>query len=516
MDSKQTNNPQLARERVVYDYLESLEHGDIDGLIQSLQQAFYDAPLDQMLVEAHQAYFQEEQRQAQAQQSSLLDLPTRTDLPALRPLSPRQRQKRRAFPVWARVLAAMLLVGLLVGSFAALLKWRQAASNAAPAPTRSTCTVFKPYPASDHGNMSDLLNAVTVAGPRDAWAVGYSVDPHPSIAPLRTLTEYWNGQRWQIIASPNVSAGHGIPENGQLNAVAAVSARDVWAVGSYIGGSVHQQNVDDRILIEHWNGVDWQIVPAPSSPASHIPDSPSGNGRLRAIAAVSANDIWAVGQMMTLDSKHILQVSSLLEHWNGKQWSVVSDFPAPGLTSVYALYGLAVVSAQDIWVAGVTSSNSETQAGIIAHWDGSYWHFFRTSPGVILFYQLSASGPDDIWASGMLAGSGLPQVEHWDGKTWSIVPLPRLAPSTSTVEIFLPAIAAVSVNDVWAAGMLRVDGQEEQFLVLHWNGKSWQRVKVQVPQPGAHNPATAIAIGYNQTWIIGNTEGQKVLIQGCA
>jgi hypothetical protein len=57
---------------------------------------------------------------------------------------------------------------------------------------------------------------------------------------------------------------------------------------------------------------------------------------------------------------------------------------------------------------------------------------------------------------------------------------------------------------------------EEQFLVLHWNGKTWQRVKIQVPQPKAHNPASAIAIGYNQTWIVGNNEGHTALIQGCA
>jgi hypothetical protein len=65
MDKKQMNNPQLARERAVYDYLESLENGDIDGIIQSLQQAVYDAPLDQMLIDAHQAYFQEEQQEEQ-------------------------------------------------------------------------------------------------------------------------------------------------------------------------------------------------------------------------------------------------------------------------------------------------------------------------------------------------------------------------------------------------------------------------------------------------------------------
>ena len=99
MDRRQMNNPQLARERAVYDYLESLENGAIDGIIQSLQQAVHDAPLDQMLVDAHQAYFQEEQ----TQRGTLADIATRTDLPAPRPSSPHARTKQQKWhgsPWW--------------------------------------------------------------------------------------------------------------------------------------------------------------------------------------------------------------------------------------------------------------------------------------------------------------------------------------------------------------------------------------------------------------------------------
>ncbi len=38
----------------------------------------------------------------------------------------------------------------------------------------------------------------------------------------------WNGQKWQIVPSPNGSAG-----NGMLNALAVVSANDIWGVGSF-------------------------------------------------------------------------------------------------------------------------------------------------------------------------------------------------------------------------------------------------------------------------------------------
>jgi hypothetical protein len=40
-------------------------------------------------------------------------------------------------------------------------------------------------------------------------------------------------------------------------------------------------------LIEHWNGSAWTIVPSPNVG--------SGNNSLAAVAARSANDVWAVG-----------------------------------------------------------------------------------------------------------------------------------------------------------------------------------------------------------------------------
>lgn len=507
MEKKQMHNSQLARERAVYDYLESLENGNIDDIIQGLQQAVYDATLDQMLIDAHQAYFQEEQQEERREHGTLASIPAGRNLPALRSFSsharPEQRN-RRDFPMWTRGLAALLLVGVLISSFAALLLWRQAANNATPPPTSSTCTTLKLYPAPAHGHMSDLLSAVTVDAPRDAWAVGYSVGPQVSLTPERTLIEHWNGQRWQIAASPNGKTGNALPENGILNAVAAVSKNDVWAVGSYQArvGGIGVEN--DNPLIEHWNGSAWQVVPAATSPMSRGPHSPSGNGKLNAISVVSANDIWAAGEAMMSNVK---AQPPLLEHWDGKQWSVIPSFQ---LTGPIVLNGLAVVSARNIWVAG----GSSTVQGLLAHWDGSRWKLF-TFPEVLSFDHLSASTPDDIWATGTSLATGSSQVEHWDGQRWSVIPLPQFS-STEEYNVYLAGITAVTAGNVWAVGTLRVNGMAEQFLVLHWNGKMWQRVKVQVPHPQTHNPASAIAIGYNQTWIVGNNEGHTALIQGCA
>src|SRR6266567_3297398 len=67
-----------------------------------------------------------------------------------------------------------------------------------------------------------------------------------------------------------------------LNGVAAVSASDVWAVGEFINAS----NVN-QTLIEHWNGHKWSVVPSPNV-GTH-------NNELFGVTAVSATDVWAVG-----------------------------------------------------------------------------------------------------------------------------------------------------------------------------------------------------------------------------
>jgi hypothetical protein len=94
----------------------------------------------------------------------------------------------------------------------------------------------------------------------------------------RTLTEHWNGTNWSVIASPN-------PGNVSFNkllGVTAISTSNVWAVGYYQSDSGAVQT-----LVEHWNGTSWSVVASPNS-ASTI-------NQLFAVAAVSATDIWAVG-----------------------------------------------------------------------------------------------------------------------------------------------------------------------------------------------------------------------------
>jgi hypothetical protein len=80
---------------------------------------------------------------------------------------------------------------------------------------------------------------------------------------------HWDGSAWSVIPSPNAGPA---AFSSQLTAVTAVASNDVWAVG-----------FTTDTLVEHWDGNHWGIVP-----------SQSGGG-LWGVAAVNARDLWAVG-----------------------------------------------------------------------------------------------------------------------------------------------------------------------------------------------------------------------------
>jgi len=73
-----------------------------------------------------------------------------------------------------------------------------------------------------------------------------------------------------------------------------------------------------QALIEHWDGSSWTVVPSP--------DPGSTLNILNGVRAVSAGNLWAVGQFRNGDGiDHVLIV-----HWNGTSWKrSTAPIPAP-------------------------------------------------------------------------------------------------------------------------------------------------------------------------------------------
>src|SRR5258708_5367730 len=216
-----------------------------------------------------------------------------------------------------------------------------------------------------------------------------------------------------------------------LSAVTALSKNDIWVVGGF-----YVPARDPHALLEHWNGSQWCIRPDPY-PITGMAGMESVN--LRAVAAASTNDVWAVGNVDDVPVGH-----ALIEHWNGSRWSVT-----PNPINGGVLEGVAAVSSTDAWAVGSAVSGGRT---LIEHWNGKQWSLIPNSftPLYINLRGITALSAKDVWAVGSVItdthvyDTTHTVIAHWNGQRWSIVP----SPNPGKVRNELWGVTALSANDV--------------------------------------------------------------------
>lgn len=305
-------------------------------------------------------------------------------------------------------------------------------------------TRFMPVTTPNVPNTPNILRSVSASSPSDAWVVGDT----GSIQGTRTLTEHWNGTRWQIVPSPNLGLYN------YLNAVTAISAENAWAVGR-----ADLQNGTVSTLIEHWDGTNWQVVPSPN-----VTDW----NELFAVTVVSARNIWAAGSSITFRQDGAVINQTLIEHWNGSVWQVV---PSPNVENVSNnLLGITAVSARDLWAVGNLYNPTGGPGGVlIEHWNGSQWQLVK-SPALPADGGLNAVvaiSSHTIWAVGSYTNDRSQTVAllaHWDGSQWQRVTSPNPAPYTHLYCI-LWAVAADQTGRVVAVGVYSANFGPSRTLV---------------------------------------------------
>ena len=359
-----------------------------------------------------------------------------------------------------------------------------------------TATVLAPHLASAQTAWVDVsppghpaVNSVAVGSDADVWVTGCRPDPSQYAMSYPT-SEHWDGQTWQSVTPAAPASGAAC-----FGAVAEASAADVWAVGYQETGPRSPNPSDPQpqrlTLIEHWNGTAWSMVPSPN-PTPNVND-------LASIKVVSANDVWAVGVTGYSTSQQ-----TVVEHWDGSAWSIV---PSPNPGGNNSLYDLAVVSPTNIWAVGSfipTGRGLQDWRSLVEHWDGSSWTVVTvpSTGNQDFLYGVSALGADDVWAvgaTGTTSGSqSVPGLAlHWDGTRWSIVPVPRL-PTGQNPELF--GVVVLGADDVWASGD---DDQPNSYgmEMVHWDGTSWKQVGLIGP---ASTSVTVIdqlvALGPGDVW----------------
>jgi hypothetical protein len=301
-------------------------------------------------------------------------------------------------------------------------------------------------------NGASALGSIAVVSKNDIWAAGNYVQGDGR----RTLLEHWNGRAWSVV--PSVDGGKKI---NFLTAISAAAADDLWAVG-YTADSIVGTSLSDT-LIERWQGSSWSRVTSPNLVTSDVSEEFGGyevSNELLSMAVVSQDDIWAVGRSYT-----IVLGQELIIHWDGAHWTVVPS-PHPGRSAW--LRSVVAVSAKDVWalgeyykeidLGGDEGGTGWLQQNLIEHWDGSAWSVVESpnqGPFVNGIHNASVVSASDIWAVGyhyeIFGGVRQiqhPTVLHWDGQAWSVI----FSPTLSQENTYFFSVSALASDNVFFAG----------------------------------------------------------------
>jgi hypothetical protein len=340
-------------------------------------------------------------------------------------------------------------------------------------------------PSPNAGVGENILNGVSGSAPSDVWEVGF----YAFGTEKRTLIEHWNGADWSILPSPNTNKRLNV-----LNGVDAISSSNVWAVGSATSGGL-----DQTTLVLRWDGMDWTIIPSPSPgtfglntlyavaansatdawavgsftnigefaqtlalhwdgtswqliPSANVAGS---NNELYGVVALAPNNVWAVGYWGNAASGF----STLIEHWDGNSWSIVAS---PNPSGDNFLSAVSAAGANDVWAVGRSRNPSNFQTStLIDHWDGNSWSMvmgFGVEPESAA-YGVAAVSPTDAWTVG--DGGGLALIGRWNGSSWNVFPSPNVAGR-------LLAATAITACDLWAVGLRYEEGVGFQTLSEHF------------------------------------------------
>lgn len=242
------------------------------------------------------------------------------------------------------------------------------------------------YVSPDTGYDDFGLYDVAATGANDAWAVGSTQQGAGGAG----AALHWNGTAWT--AATIGGAG------GSYHHVDGTSPHNVWITGATDTGAGESW---------HWDGTTWSSMPL-------------GDFNAADIAVLGPSNVWAVGNNGEGSD------TGLALHWNGTVWKTVA--------MPFVARKVEAVSAHDVWAVGENATQP-----LAAHWDGTSWKSVAlpTVPipegesGFAYFNDLVALASDDVWAVGRLYWGGGEEIAaesehnqavlmHWDGHAWKL------------------------------------------------------------------------------------------------
>jgi hypothetical protein len=244
--------------------------------------------------------------------------------------------------------------------------------------------------------------------------------------------------------------------------VTATGASDAWATGQ----AYRFQCDRPGLLIAHWDGSSWRLLPPPSRFAGFVPDFIGTS-----VAALSSSYSW---DFAIKGPTYPVRSFALL--WQAGRWRAFR------LTNGVTLDFSGVFNRSDAWAFGTISGNNPHNPGATvaygARFDGRSWRRVQLP---VLPQDAAFPGPRNIWLVGQLPHQGPFALAHWTGR-WQTTPFPRgIVPSGGfTARAW---VVPDGSGGAWVAVAFERDNFDNPIggALLRWTGSRWVQVKVPYP-----------------------------------
>jgi hypothetical protein len=288
-----------------------------------------------------------------------------------------------------------------------------------------------------------------------------------------------------VVVSP--SPWHVVKQVGFLNGpevnFAAASAQDAWSTWVTTGQGQGSPPALPQ-AVERWNGTAWQRITLPASLVPHVRTAVS-------VATGSVSDAWIFSWKWPAEALR----------YSGSRWTlqaIPSWVIRPAADKRLSVSSVAF-SPKDVWVFSLGIDAHKDHYA--AHYDGRTW---SKVPLPAIPGEVSVVSANDIWALGVTSGSSVSSwtasgVTHYNGRTWSFTRLPAL-PVAKGVSVSYANLTATGPGSTWLVRTLTMEDGVSTPTVTHLSGSRWTTVGFP-SGPGSLIPLATAQDGSGGLWV---------------
>lgn len=265
------------------------------------------------------------------------------------------------------------------------------------------------------------------------------------------LSEIWNEGKWSVQTTPTPSES----TSSEFVAIGCNNTAECTAVGSAVIGGVK------KAIAEEWNSPTWTAatIPIPAGATS---------SQLDGVDCLWSNFCAAVGRYTTSEGS----VKSLVEFWNGTEWSLQTVTDPEGAAQSTLLDVACSPTPNRCTAVGGWKNSLSNQFTLAYRFNGVSTWTLQSTPNpsgsiASVFQEVScptetACTADGSWVSGG-GGSNQTLAEVWNGTSWSIQGTPNPSGATFSAFFGLSCRSTTCMGVGWSRNSLGVDSTMSIF-----------------------------------------------------